>query len=54
MNQEIKTFDKKRIEICKACNQYRLGMCMQCGCYMGLKTKLRDAQCPIGKWHKEL
>jgi len=24
--------------------------CKQCGCFMKLKTKIKAAKCPIGKW----
>lgn len=54
MNQENKSFDIKRIEICKSCTEYRLGICIQCGCYMPIKTKLKKTKCPLGKWQKEL
>tara|TARA_R100000008_G_C3490541_1_gene118490 strand:- start:105 stop:326 length:222 start_codon:yes stop_codon:yes gene_type:complete len=26
------------------------GTCKKCGCFMKLKTKLKNAKCPIGKW----
>jgi hypothetical protein len=24
--------------------------CKRCGCFMSVKTKLKHARCPIGKW----
>jgi len=24
--------------------------CKECGCFMALKTKLKQATCPLGKW----
>jgi rRNA maturation endonuclease Nob1 len=27
--------------------------CRECGCFMAAKTWLKDAECPIGKWHRE-
>jgi len=24
--------------------------CKECGCFMQLKTKLKNATCPLGKW----
>jgi hypothetical protein len=24
--------------------------CKQCGCFMPMKVKLKDAECPVGKW----
>jgi hypothetical protein len=26
--------------------------CKKCGCFMEAKTKLPNAECPIGKWDK--
>ena len=41
-----------RLEICKVCPAYRplTNTCRKCGCFMKLKTQLKDAKCPIGKW----
>jgi hypothetical protein len=42
----------KRLDICKACPELikLTHQCKRCGCLMNLKTKLKDATCPIGKW----
>ena len=40
-----------RWDICKACEHLTAhNRCTQCGCFMKLKTKLKAARCPIGKW----
>lgn len=41
-----------RLEICNKCEwlDKRLVKCKKCGCFMRLKTTLRGAECPIGKW----
>ena len=41
-----------RLEICKACPQYRqaTNQCKLCGCFMKLKTTLAQATCPLNKW----
>lgn len=46
---------KKRFEICKACPQLikLTSQCKKCGCFMEAKTKLPNAECPIGKWGQE-
>lgn len=43
---------KTRFAICKACPELMpiTNQCKKCGCIMNLKTKLRAAACPIGKW----
>jgi hypothetical protein len=43
-----------RLEICKTCPKYvkLTHQCTECGCIMNAKTKLPNASCPLGKWHK--
>jgi hypothetical protein len=41
----------ERLEICKQCDKLnKLNMCEVCYCFMHIKTKLKKARCPIGKW----
>lgn len=51
-NQDIVN---KRFEICKSCPELisATSQCKKCGCFMNLKTKLAEAECPLGKWHRE-
>lgn len=41
-----------RMDICNACPELidLTKQCKKCGCIMPLKTKLKAAACPIGKW----
>jgi hypothetical protein len=41
-----------RLEIFKSCNWFRHStqQCKKCGCFMKLKTRLVNANCPLGKW----
>jgi hypothetical protein len=41
---------KERLDICKQCPKLTAKVCQECGCFMPLKTKLKHAECPIGKW----
>jgi len=43
---------KKRYLICLQCPELieKTKICKQCGCFMKLKTKLKKATCPLGKW----
>lgn len=43
---------RKRMEICNQCPRLMTvtKQCKECGCFMVLKTKLKEASCPIGKW----
>jgi hypothetical protein len=38
-------------KICKSCDQLVFEkLCKMCFCYMPLKTKFKDASCPLNKW----
>jgi hypothetical protein len=43
---------EKRYEICEVCPRFFkiTKQCKECGCFMAIKTKLREAVCPLGKW----
>jgi hypothetical protein len=43
---------EKRLEICNQCEwlHKRLQKCRKCGCFMHLKSTLKQATCPLGKW----
>jgi len=43
---------EKRYNICLECPELvqATKQCKQCGCFMSLKTKLKNAKCPINKW----
>jgi hypothetical protein len=43
---------EERYSICKSCPELfeMTKQCKKCGCFMAIKTKLKDASCPIGKW----
>lgn len=41
----------RRIEECKKCPELtRFRTCNQCGCFMPVKTRIKSASCPLGKW----
>lgn len=41
-----------RLNLCNQCEwlDKRLVKCRKCGCFMKLKSTLKQATCPIGKW----
>lgn len=43
---------ERRFDICKQCPEIieLTSTCKKCGCFMYMKTKLKDATCPLGKW----
>jgi hypothetical protein len=46
------TEQKTRMDICNGCPELidLTKQCKKCGCIMPLKTRLKKAVCPIGKW----
>lgn len=45
---------EERMSICNSCPELikLTHQCKKCGCFMKLKTTLKEAACPIGKWGK--
>jgi hypothetical protein len=43
---------ESRLAICNTCEWFdkRMVKCRKCGCFMKLKSTLKQAECPIGKW----
>jgi hypothetical protein len=46
----------KRYDICLSCPQLinLTKQCKKCGCFMSIKTKLKDATCPLNKWVEDI
>jgi len=42
----------ERMAICTNCDSLRNDKCIECGCFMKVKTKVAEESCPIGKWLK--
>jgi hypothetical protein len=47
-----KSLSNERYNICITCPELikLTRQCKKCGCFMAVKTKLKNAKCPIGKW----
>lgn len=43
---------RERYSICQGCEFFKHATftCGKCGCFMPAKTKLKNADCPVGKW----
>lgn len=43
---------KDRIDICRKCDHLNpiLVQCKVCGCLLHLKARMKDQDCPKGKW----
>ena len=44
--------ESTRYSLCMECPEFfkATTQCKQCGCFMKVKVKLKQATCPIGKW----
>lgn len=44
-----------RYDLCKGCEHFisPTTQCTKCGCIMKVKTLLKNAECPIGKWGQD-
>lgn len=42
----------RRLDICLGCDRLIkvTKQCKECGCFMALKVKLKEAVCPLNKW----
>lgn len=51
-NYTSKDIKDARYNICLGCDRLfkPTRTCKECGCFMGLKTWIKDASCPIGEW----
>jgi len=38
-----------KLDICKACDRYKMGICKECGCIVRLKILTSEITCPLGK-----
>jgi hypothetical protein len=43
---------EQRFAICSECPSLikKTSQCNECGCFMKIKVKLKEASCPLGKW----
>jgi len=43
---------EERYSICLGCPELLklTKQCKKCGCFMSVKTRLKNASCPVGKW----
>jgi tRNA(Ile2) C34 agmatinyltransferase TiaS len=56
-NREIPIFTSRKVQIerlnvCNLCEHYvkERKLCELCGCHMPLKVKIKQLNCPKGKW----
>lgn len=53
LKEEEKSIAEKRYNICVSCDRFMkiTRQCKECFCFIPLKTKIMDTECPIGKWN---
>ncbi len=39
-----------RLQICRECDRLEMGTCLACGCYVELRSALKNGKCPYKKW----
>lgn len=39
-----------RLLLCKECEKLNRGTCVACGCFVELRSALKDGHCPYKKW----
>jgi rRNA maturation endonuclease Nob1 len=51
-NYTTRDIRNERYDICKGCDRLfaPTKTCKECGCFMAMKTWLKGASCPLGKW----
>lgn len=40
----------RRYGLCQTCSWFKHHRCMQCGCFMKVKSKFAAMKCPVGLW----
>ena len=40
----------QRQAICDSCEHIKAYVCTQCHCFLPFKTRIKSANCPLGKW----
>jgi hypothetical protein len=52
MNYVEESIAKERLSTCRQCSRFIKAsqQCVECGCFMHIKTKLKGAECPLGYW----
>ena len=57
MGQSVNDFVERRRKICKECDRQKIILtirqCVECGCPIWTKTKVKSTSCPLGKWGSE-
>ncbi len=48
------SISKERMSVCEKCDSFfkLTKQCLECGCFVSLKTKLSNQHCPKNKWSK--
>jgi hypothetical protein len=40
----------ERMKSCLFCDRFVENVCMECGCFLPLKTRMLTEKCPLNKW----
>lgn len=50
ISRETPQYSKTRLLICKTCPYSKYWICGKCGCMLAAKARVKDEECPIGRW----
>jgi len=50
MSHVTKEEQVRRLTTCETCEHKRGARCNLCGCFINYKSKLKNSECPLGKW----
>jgi len=42
-----------RLNSCLRCDSFEAGRCLECGCFVALKTQSLAEECPLGNWSEQ-
>lgn len=49
-NKDRRSMRDDRMKECKPCIHRRGIICGDCGCFLEAKTRVYEAECPVGNW----
>ena len=52
---DLQEMASRRLTICRDCPRFfkQTRTCLECGCFMKIKTLIPSSYCPLNKWEKE-
>ena len=50
---DTESYTEQRLQICEQCPSFQktIKICKECGCFMQVKTKMKNAKCHYDHWN---